>query len=154
MISIDMILTILNKTIDILLVWMIFYYILKLIKDNVKLTLIFKGVLFIIILKIVSNIFHFTTIGMILEYVIMWGPLALIIVFQPEHNFCTGDGKTAGHAGVVKSVTYDDNGNVESIVINHTHSSSGNQTVTLYPNNDHGSTLNYSTNNTQFITPK
>ena len=84
MISIDMILTILNKTIDILLVWMIFYYILKLIKDNVKLTLIFKGVLFIIILKIVSNIFHFTTIGMILEYVIMWGPLALIIVFQPE----------------------------------------------------------------------
>lgn len=84
MISIDMILTILNKTIDILLVWMIFYYVLKLIKDNVKLTLIFKGVLFIIILKIVSNIFHFTTIGMILEYVIMWGPLALIIVFQPE----------------------------------------------------------------------
>ena len=77
-----------------------------------------------------------------------------IIVFQPEHNFCTGDGKTAGHAGVVKSVTYDDKGNVESIVINHTNSSSGNQTVTLYPNNDHGSTLNYSTNNTQFITPK
>ena len=44
-ISIDLIFTILNKTIDILLVWLIFYYILKLIKDNVKLTLIFKGVL-------------------------------------------------------------------------------------------------------------
>ncbi len=84
MISIDSILTILNKTVDILLVWLIFYYILKVIKDNVKLTLIFKGVIFIVILELVSHIFHFTTIGMLLEYIIMWGPLALIIIFQPE----------------------------------------------------------------------
>ena len=84
MISIDSILTILNKTVDILLVWLIFYYILKVIKDNVKLTLIFKGVIFIVILELVSHIFQFTTIGMLLEYIIMWGPLALIIIFQPE----------------------------------------------------------------------
>ena len=83
-ISIDLIFTILNKTIDILLVWLIFYYILKLIKDNVKLTLIFKGVLILVLLEIVSSIFHFRTIGMLLEYVIMWGPLAIIVIFQPE----------------------------------------------------------------------
>ena len=46
-ISLDSIFTILNKTIDILLVWLIFYYILKIIKDNVKLTLIFKGIIFV-----------------------------------------------------------------------------------------------------------
>lgn len=83
-ISIDFIFTVLNKTIDILLVWLIFYYILRFIKDNVKMTLIFKGSLFLIGLKVISDLFNFTTIGMLLEYVVMWGPIAIIIVFQPE----------------------------------------------------------------------
>ena len=83
-ITLSSILTILNKTIDILLVWLIFYYILKSMKNNVKLTLIFKGVLVIAIMKLVSDVFGFVTIGLLLEYIIMWGPLALIIVFQPE----------------------------------------------------------------------
>ena len=82
--TIDSILSIINKTVDILIVWFIFYYILKNMKNNVKLTLIFKGVIIIAILKIVSDIFNFVTIGVLLEYIIMWGPLALIIVFQPE----------------------------------------------------------------------
>ena len=83
-ITVDTILSILNKTIDILLVWLMFYYILKNMKNNVKLTLIFKGVLIVALLKIISDFFKFVTIGLLLEYVIMWGPLALIIVFQPE----------------------------------------------------------------------
>lgn len=83
-ITLSSILTILNKTIDILLVWLFFYYILKSMKNNVKLTLIFKGVLVIAIMKLVSDVFGFVTIGLLLEYIIMWGPLALIIVFQPE----------------------------------------------------------------------
>lgn len=82
--TLDSVLTIINKTIDILLVWLIFYYILKNIKNNVKLTLIFKGVLIIAIMKVASDLFNFVTIGLLLEYIIMWGPLALIIVFQPE----------------------------------------------------------------------
>lgn len=82
--SLENVLSILNKVIDILIVWWVFYYILKSIRNNVKLTLIFKGVAVIIILKRVSDIFNFVTIGMLLEYIIMWGPLALIIVFQPE----------------------------------------------------------------------
>ncbi len=78
------ILSIARKLVDICLVWAIFYFILKNIRNNVKLSLIFKGVAFIIILKVVSKICGFTTIGVLLEYIIMWGPLALIIVFQPE----------------------------------------------------------------------
>ena len=83
-ITLESIFSIINKTIDILLVWVVFYYILKSIRNNVKLTLIFKGVAVIIVLKVISDIFNFVTIGMLLEYIIMWGPLALIIVFQPE----------------------------------------------------------------------
>ena len=44
-ISLDSIISVLNKIADILLVWLMFYYILKNIKNNVKLTLIFKGVI-------------------------------------------------------------------------------------------------------------
>ncbi|MBO5375772.1 MAG: diadenylate cyclase CdaA [Bacilli bacterium] len=83
-ITLDTILSIINKTVDILIVWLIFYYILKSMKNNVKLTLIFKGVLVIAVLKAVSDIFDLVTIGLLLEYIIMWGPLALIIIFQPE----------------------------------------------------------------------
>lgn len=76
--------SILKKIIDISLVWFIFYYILKNIRNNVKLSLIFKGVAIVIILKVISDACGFTTVGLLLEYIIMYGPLALIIIFQPE----------------------------------------------------------------------
>ena len=83
-IDIDNIIIIIKKIIDISLVWLVFYYILKNIRNNVKLTLLFKGVAIVLILKIVSDAIGLTTIGLLLEYVMMWGPLALIIIFQPE----------------------------------------------------------------------
>lgn len=46
--------------------------------------LLFKGILFIVILKIISDVLNLVTIGYLLDYVIMWGPLAIIIIFQPE----------------------------------------------------------------------
>ncbi len=78
------ILNIVRKIVDISLVWLIFYFILKNIKNNVKLSLIFKGVAFVIILKFVSDWFGFITVGYLLDYIIQWGPVALIIIFQPE----------------------------------------------------------------------
>lgn len=73
-----------SKIIDISIVWLILYYLLKNLKNNVKLVLIFKGVVIIILIKIVSDLFNLYTVGLLLEYVISWGPLALIIIFQPE----------------------------------------------------------------------
>ena len=83
-ISLSDVLTILRKIVDISLVWLIFYYILKNIKNNVKLSLIFKGLLIIIILKIISELFGFITVGYLLDYIIQWGPVAVIVIFQPE----------------------------------------------------------------------
>lgn len=82
--TIDGIFSLIKKLIDVLLVWLIIYYILKNLRKNVKMVLLFKGILVIIVLKIISDIFNLTTIGYLLNYVIMWGPLALIIIFQPE----------------------------------------------------------------------
>lgn len=83
-ITVTDIVSIVKKIIDISIVWLVFYVVLKNIRNNVKLSLIFKGVAIVIILKLVSDVCGFTTIGLLLEYVIMYGPLALIVIFQPE----------------------------------------------------------------------
>ena len=82
--TVSSVITVIQKIIDISLVWVIIYSVLKSLKHNVKMVLIFKGVVIIIIVKLLSDWFNLTTVGLLLEYVIMWGPLALIIIFQPE----------------------------------------------------------------------
>ena len=47
--NIDLVLNIIRNVIDICLVWFGLYYILKNIRNNVKMTLLFKGILLIII---------------------------------------------------------------------------------------------------------
>lgn len=74
----------LKKLVDILLVWLVIYYVLKSLRKNVKIILLFKGILFIIVLKLISYLFGLTTIDFLLNYVIEWGILALIVIFQPE----------------------------------------------------------------------
>lgn len=78
------ILKIAAKVLDIMVVWFMFYELLKYSRNNFKLTLIFKGVIIIVLLKFLSGLLNLNTVGIILEYVISWGPLALIIIFQPE----------------------------------------------------------------------
>lgn len=75
---------IITKIIDIGIVWLVFYFILKNIKNNIKMVLIFKGVLLILIIKFLSDILNLYTVGIILQYCIEWGPLAIIVIFQPE----------------------------------------------------------------------
>ncbi len=82
--TIDVIISLMKKIIDVLLVWAAFYYVLKNLRNNVKMVLLLKGIFIIFVLKVVSDVFNLVTIGYLLNYVIMWGPLALIIIFQPE----------------------------------------------------------------------
>ncbi len=70
--------------IDVLLVWLVFYYIFKNLRKNVKMALLFKGILIIVILSLIGNILDLATIKFLLNYVVTWGPIALIIIFQPE----------------------------------------------------------------------
>ena len=82
--SFENFLTIFKKIVDICLVWIVFYYVLKNVRKNVKFSLLFKGILAIVIIKIISDYFGLTTIGLLFEYVISWGPIAIIVIFQPE----------------------------------------------------------------------
>ena len=80
----DSVVELLKKFIDVLIVWFALYYILKNLRKNVKMVLLFKGILVIVILKVISDVLNLVTIGFLLDYIIEWGPLAIIVIFQPE----------------------------------------------------------------------
>ena len=82
--TLDWIIDLIRKLADGLLVWMVLYFILKSLRKNVKMVLLFKGILFIIGLKLISDLFNLVTISFLIDYIIEWAPLALIIIFQPE----------------------------------------------------------------------
>ena len=82
--TIDQIFSFLRNLLDTLVVWLSIYFVLKSLRKNVKMILLFKGILIIVLLKLMSDFFGLPTIGYLLNYVILWGPLALIIIFQPE----------------------------------------------------------------------
>ena len=113
---------IVTKIIDICIVWYMIYFLLKNLKKNIKMVLIFKGIIIIIILKLLSNWLNLVTVGLLLEYVIMWGPLAIIIIFQPEirtvleqigrsqllgrHKILTNDEREHIVASIMEAVEY------------------------------------------------
>lgn len=76
--------TTIKAIIDIAFVWILAYSVLKNLKNNVKMVFLLKGVIILLIVKIISDYFDLKTTGVILEYILTWGVLALIIIFQPE----------------------------------------------------------------------
>ena len=76
--------TTIKAMIDIALVWILVYAAIKNLKDNVKMVFLLKGIIILIIVKLISDYFDLKTTGVILEYILTWGVLALIIIFQPE----------------------------------------------------------------------
>ena len=110
--------SIITKVIDIAIVWFMFYQLLNYSKNNFKLTLIFKGLIAVIILKLLSDWLNLNTVGIILEYVISWGPLALIIIFQPEiRNVLESIGRTQ-LLGRHKTLTVDEREKMVYEIIN------------------------------------
>ncbi|AYF92843.1 diadenylate cyclase CdaA [Apilactobacillus bombintestini] len=72
-----------SNLLDILVVWFIIYEVIILLKGT-KAVQLFRGVLAIAIVKIISVIFGFTTVSYLTDQVINWGVIAIIIIFQPE----------------------------------------------------------------------
>ena len=84
-----------TKIIDVCIVWLMIYYVLKNVKNNAKMILIVKGVVIILLFKLLSDLLNLYTVGVVLEYVFEWGPLAIIVLFQPEiRGFLESIGRT------------------------------------------------------------
>jgi len=80
----DSILGLIKNIADVLILWFVLFYLLKNIRKNIKMVLLFKGILIVVALKIISDQLGLVTVAFLLDYVIEWGPLALIVIFQPE----------------------------------------------------------------------
>ncbi|MCY3046589.1 diadenylate cyclase CdaA [Aerococcus urinae] len=69
--------------IDILIVWLIIYQLLKLIRGT-RAVNIFNGVIIFLLFKMVSTVFQLETIDWIMNSIIQWSVIGIIIIFQPE----------------------------------------------------------------------
>lgn len=73
----------LANTIDILLVWYVIYKLIMIVKGTKAVQLV-KGIFVILLVKVISDQFHLQTLGWMMEQVLLWGFLAIAIIFQPE----------------------------------------------------------------------
>lgn len=75
---------VLRVILDIGIVWLILFYLLKIFRSNARTVQIIKGILIVIIVKIFAGILQLSTLNVILDYLLNWGFLAVVIIFQPE----------------------------------------------------------------------
>ena len=69
--NVNSLIELIKNIFDILLVWLVLYYVLKSLSKNVKMILLFKGIVLILILKLISDFFDLVTIGFLLDYVMI-----------------------------------------------------------------------------------
>lgn len=69
--------------IDILVIWFLIYELIMLIRGTRAIQL-FKGILIILAIKLVSWYVGLSTVSWLMDQVINWGVIAIVIIFQPE----------------------------------------------------------------------
>ena len=69
---------------DIVVVWIILYYIMKVVKSNQKTIQTFQGLVLVIIIQAVSRLLGLKTVNQLASTVVSWGVIAIIVIFQPE----------------------------------------------------------------------
>ncbi|GGM39242.1 cyclic di-AMP synthase CdaA [Paraliobacillus quinghaiensis] len=69
--------------VDIALIWYVLYKLTMLIRGTKAIQLL-KGIFVVLGIYLISYLFNLQTVQVLIEQVIVWGPLAIIILFQPE----------------------------------------------------------------------
>jgi diadenylate cyclase len=68
---------------DILVVWFVIYKLMMLLRGT-KAVQLFKGIIIIVVIKLLSWYIGLETVSWIMDQIINWGIIAIIIIFQPE----------------------------------------------------------------------
>lgn len=68
---------------DVIVVWYAIYKLMMLLRGT-KAVQLFKGVVVIIVIKLISWYIGLETVSWIMDQVINWGIIAIIVIFQPE----------------------------------------------------------------------
>lgn len=69
--------------VDILVIWFLIYELLILIRGT-RAVQLFRGILIIILVKVISWYIGLSTVSWVMDQIINWGVIAIVIIFQPE----------------------------------------------------------------------
>jgi len=83
-VNFSLIMNIIRTLIDLLLVWYILYLGISMFKQNMRTMQLFKGVLIILLIKLVTSVLGLSTMSYLVDTVLTWGIIAIIVIFQPE----------------------------------------------------------------------
>ena len=83
-VNFSLIVNIIRTLIDLLLVWYILYLGISMFKQNMRTMQLFKGVLIILLIKLVTSVLGLSTMSYLVDTVLTWGIIAIIVIFQPE----------------------------------------------------------------------
>ena len=72
------VLNFIRSAIDLIAVWFLLYYFISMFKSNMKTMQLFKGVLFILIVKLMTSVLGLTTLNLI---VLLIGEFLLLLLF-------------------------------------------------------------------------
>ncbi|WP_057739682.1 diadenylate cyclase CdaA [Limosilactobacillus secaliphilus] len=73
----------LASLIDILVIWFLIYQLMVLIRGTRAVSL-FKGIVVILVVRLISWAMGLTTVSWVMDQIINWGVIAIVVVFQPE----------------------------------------------------------------------
>lgn len=69
---------------DIIVMWFILFYALKIVRSNQRTIQIFKGIILVIVIDALAKLLGLKTLEFLADMFINYGFLAIIIIFQPE----------------------------------------------------------------------
>ena len=113
--TLDTIRAIVVMLLDILIIWFVIYYALRIVGNNTRTIQIFKGILLIVVINALAKLLGLKTLQYIADIFINWGFLAVIIIFQPEIRSVL---ERMGKSGVFSRITTLTGGEKENLVDN------------------------------------
>lgn len=69
---------------DIIVVWILLNYIIKVVGTSQKTVQLFQGVIMVVIIQAIAKLLGLTTLAWLTNNIVSWGFLAIIVIFQPE----------------------------------------------------------------------
>lgn len=83
-VSWDDISMIIKLLLDILVVWALIYSVLRIIRNNSRTIQIFKGIIVILLIKMIAMVIGLHALNHLIDIFLNWGVVAVLILFQPE----------------------------------------------------------------------
>ena len=75
---------ILRLILDVIVIWALVYYALRIVRNNTRTIQIAKGILFILIVQGLSAILGLNALNYLINIFVNWGVVVIMIIFQPE----------------------------------------------------------------------